>query len=116
MRIRFTEDCIYETGGPGVGPKFEKGLVLDAADVGKVLGQDVPDGYPEAFLQRWLQRNVAVEVDGRAKVDAAAVEAVAESAPEPDPAPEAKAPPKPVPASAVSQSLGTAKHGRPTKT
>lgn len=67
MRIRFLSDQIYEQGGPGKGPRFPAGHVLDADGVQEALGlKDEPTReWSEAFLNRWLQRGVAVEVDGR---------------------------------------------------
>lgn len=70
MRIRFLSDQIYENGGAGNGPRFAKGQVLDESGVKKALGlADEPtDEFKRAFLHRWLQRGVAEETDGRAKV------------------------------------------------
>lgn len=67
MRIRFLRDEIYEQGGPGKGPKFAAGFVLDAADIQTVLGleQAPSDEWTEAFMRRWIQRKAAEEVDGR---------------------------------------------------
>lgn len=114
MRIRFLSDQVYEMAGPGKGPRFPKGLILDAADVGKALGMDEVSGaYCEAFLSRWLQRGVAEEVDGRSRPDPQAIEAVAETVPE-EPAAEPKEPITPVSEAEVRQPLGTAKRGRPT--
>lgn len=100
MRIRFNSDQIYENGGVGKGPRFPKGYVLDATGVQAALGLAEPptDEWAEGFLHRWVQRGVADEVDGRAPVT--------EAAPEPAPAP---------PTPPVSQPLGTAKRGEPTK-
>lgn len=94
-RIRFLSDQVYDTGGPGKGPRFAAGFVLDEKDVGKVLGIEADDEFSAAFLNRWVRRNVAVFIDTPAD-DPAKVEAVA---------------PAPV---AVAQPLGTAGRGRPT--
>lgn len=123
MRIRFTKDSIYETGGPGVGPKFAKGFVLDSADVAAALGMaEASAAYSEAFLSRWVQRNVAEEVDRRAHTDAErkAADPQPESKPapaskEPEPQPEPIKGAHPVPRAAVQQPLGTAKRGELTK-
>lgn len=65
-RIRFLSDQIFETDGPGKGPKFAAGFVLDETDVAKHLGMAaMPEGYAEGFLNRWLQRGVAEPIDGR---------------------------------------------------
>lgn len=64
MRIRFLSNQVYETGGPGIGPRFAKGFVLDGADVEAVLDlkkKPEPD-WVEGFLGRWTQRGVAEEV------------------------------------------------------
>lgn len=65
MRIRFLSDQIYETGGPGKGPRFAKGDVLDASAVGAALGlaDDPTPEWSEGFLTRWIQRGVAVHDD-----------------------------------------------------
>lgn len=47
-RIRFTQDAIYETEGYQKGPRFEEGSVHD---------------FEDDFANRWLRRNVAVEVE-----------------------------------------------------
>ena len=57
--IRFTSAQIFESGGIGKGPTFEKGSTLAVDEVAKALGQDVDDDYAEAFLHRWVQRGVA---------------------------------------------------------
>lgn len=65
MRIRFLSDQIYETEGPGKGPMFAKGLVLAEDDVVKALQlkkEPTPE-WVEGFLNRWLQRGVAVDHD-----------------------------------------------------
>jgi hypothetical protein len=64
MRIRFLSDQIYENGGPGKGPKFPKGLVLDGADVAKALDlkKEPTADWVESFLGRWTQRGLAEEV------------------------------------------------------
>jgi hypothetical protein len=72
MRIRFLSEQIYDTGGPGKGPRFPEGFVLDEADVGKVLKAEVSPENAKAFLNRWLQRRVADQVD--ADVDASKLE------------------------------------------
>lgn len=63
MRIRFLSDQVYETGGPGQGPRFAKGYILDEAGITAALGltQDPTPAWAEAFLNRWLQRGVAVD-------------------------------------------------------
>lgn len=63
MRIRFLSDQIYESGGPGKGPVFAKDSILDEADVGRALGMDEQPSpeWSKAFLNRWVQRGVAVD-------------------------------------------------------
>lgn len=76
MKIRFLTDQVFERDGPGRGPRFAANSVLAETDVGAALGMDnVPKGYAEAWLRRWLQRGVAVEV--------AETKAVAEAKPAP---------------------------------
>jgi hypothetical protein len=61
MKIRFLIDQVYETGGPGVGPKFSAGEYLSSDEVGEKLGvADPSPDFVEAFLNRWVQRNLAV--------------------------------------------------------
>lgn len=45
MRIRFTKDAIYETEGPGRGPRFAAGEVHDLR---------------EDLAHRWINRGLAV--------------------------------------------------------
>lgn len=101
MRIRFLEDQVYERDGPGKGPKFAKDFVLDAADVQKAIGLDEKPSpeWVEGFLNRWVQRNKAVVVDGRSPPTAPeAVEVETGAAPV-----------------KVQEPFGTAKHGGPVK-
>ena len=86
MRIRFLRDEIYEQGGPGKGPKFAAGFVLDAADVQKVLGlSEAPtDEWTESFLKRWVQRRAAEVVDGRTPASEPVEAAANVDAPLPD--------------------------------
>lgn len=74
MRIRFLSKQIYENGGPGKGPLFPAGYVLDAAGVKDALGlaDDPSADWALGFLHRWLQRGVAVIDDG-ATIDPPAV-------------------------------------------
>ena len=67
MRIRFLSDQVYEQGGPGKGPRFPTGFVLDGDGVQYALGfsERPSDDFISAFLHRWVQRGVAEEVDGR---------------------------------------------------
>lgn len=97
-RIRFLSDQIFETGGPGKGPKFPKGFVLDKSDVGKALGTEVTEEYATGFLGRWVNRDVAEYVRSDAKVSDL-VDVVDES---PDVPP-------------ISRPFGTAKHGAPVR-
>lgn len=94
MRIRFLSTQIFETLGPGKGPRFEDGSTLDETEVGAKLGIEPAPGYPQNFLQRWIDRGVAVEV----------VDEPAAVPPEDEPEP-----------AVVQQPLGMAKRGRPTK-
>ncbi len=80
-RIRFLTQQVYETKGPGRGPTFAAGSELDAAGVGAALGREVAPEWAEAFLHRWVQRGVAVEI-GAAGAEEAHEEAGAEEAPE----------------------------------
>lgn len=86
MRIRFLKDQIYETGGPGKGPRFETGFVLDGEAVQQVLGlaERPSDEFIEAFLRRWLQRKVADVVDGRTPASDPVETAANTDAPLPD--------------------------------
>jgi hypothetical protein len=65
---------VFDTGGPGKGPRFAEDLVLDEADVGAYLGSPVTQGYAQGFLDRWVRRGVAEYVDARTPI----------SRPEPD--------------------------------
>jgi|GEM_PF-6337340 len=69
MRIRFLSDQIYETGGPGKGPSFAAGSTLDEAGVAMALGlrSEPSPQWIEGFLNRWLQRGVAVDADAFAE-------------------------------------------------
>jgi hypothetical protein len=98
-RIRFLSEQIFETGGPGKGPKFPEGFVLAASDVGKVLGASVSAEYADGFLGRWVNRGVAEYVRGDAKVSPVADVGV-------DPG---------TPPVVVSKPFGTARHGAPVR-
>lgn len=63
-KIRFLSDQVYDTGAPGKGPAFAAGSTLSIGDVGAKLGVEVSDEYAAGFLQRWVNRNVAVFDDG----------------------------------------------------
>lgn len=54
MRIKFTEDALYETEGYNKGHTFKKGEVHDFTDR--------PD-----FAQRWISRGKAVAIDDVSK-------------------------------------------------
>lgn len=86
MRIRFLVDQVYETGGPGKGPRFPAGHVLDAGGVQGALGLAQPPTaeWSARFLHRWVQRGVAVEVDGRSPESDLAVVATNPGAPLPE--------------------------------
>lgn len=59
-RIKFASDQVYETGGPGLGPKFSAGQVVDGAAVARILGMEKADeAFIAAWLQRWVSRGVA---------------------------------------------------------
>ena len=60
MRIQFLSDQVYDTGAPGRGPRFAEGQVVDIAEVEGILGQPVTPDFARGFLQRWLNRGVAV--------------------------------------------------------
>lgn len=64
MRIRFLSTQIYESA-PGKGPTFEAGSILASDEVREKLGlQYQPtDEWLQAFMNRWLQRGVAVDAD-----------------------------------------------------
>jgi hypothetical protein len=65
MRIRFLSDQVYESAGPNKGPTFTKGEVLEPGDVTKKLGlakEPTPE-WIDGFMNRWLQRKVAVDHD-----------------------------------------------------
>jgi hypothetical protein len=48
MKIKFTENALYETDGYRKGHTFKAGEVHD---------------FPDHFAQRWIRRGAAVEVD-----------------------------------------------------
>jgi len=91
MRIRMHSDQVYETEGPGKGPRLSAGQIIAAKDVCKIVGTDVTEDYAKAWLGRWVQRGVAEDMDAQ----------------EEKPASE--------PVAAVRQPLGTAMRGRATK-
>ena len=66
MKIRFLSEQVFERDGPGKGPRFPAGSVLDARDVGDALSRDVSREYATSFLERWVRRGVAEYVDDRA--------------------------------------------------
>jgi hypothetical protein len=70
MRIRFLSDQVYDTGGPGQGPRFPAGFVLDESGVPGALGlSKAPSpAWTAGFMHRWLNRKVAEVVDGRTPV------------------------------------------------
>lgn len=47
MRVRFLKDAVYETEGPGKGPRFDAGSEHDMR---------------EDLARRWVNRGLAVEV------------------------------------------------------
>lgn len=65
MRIRFLSDEVYQSGSPDKWPRFAKGEVLDEAGIVEKLGlkADPGDDWKASFLNRWLQRGVAVDHD-----------------------------------------------------
>lgn len=67
MRIRFLSTQIYERS-PGKGPSFAEGSVLESAAVQEVLGltEKPTDEWVDGFMNRWLQRGVAVDVTDEA--------------------------------------------------
>lgn len=68
MRIKFLSDQVYDTGAPGQGPRFKTGQVVAASDVAKILGMtEAGEAYVEAWLRRWVSRNVAVYVTAAAE-------------------------------------------------
>lgn len=96
MRIRFLSTQVFETLGPGKGPKFDEGSILDESEVGAKLGIEPAPGYPQNFLQRWIDRGLAVEV----------LEEPPAALLDPEDEPEQID---------VRQPLGAAKRGRPTR-
>jgi hypothetical protein len=80
MRIRFLTTQIYESA-PGKGPTFEAGSILASDEVREKLGlqQEPTEEWLQAFMNRWLQRGVAVDADA---------EDNAEVGPDDTPAPE----------------------------
>jgi hypothetical protein len=67
-RIRFKVTRTYDTGGPGQGPKFPQGYVLDESGVSRAVGFEVDATYAQNFLERWVRRGAAEYVDGRTPV------------------------------------------------
>jgi len=86
MRIRFLSEQVYEQGGPSKGPRFPKDFVLDANGIKEALGmdEDPSDEWKKAFLNRWTQRRVAVEVDDRTPASDANLAVANAGAPLPD--------------------------------
>ena len=78
MRIKFLRDELYENAGRHKGVWFREGQVLDARGVQRALGlAEVPEPpWSAAFLQRWVTRGTAEEVDGRTPLTPAGLEAV----------------------------------------
>lgn len=72
MRIRFLSEQVYEQGGPGNGPRFPAGFVLDESGVQEALGLAAPPtaDWTKGFLNRWVQRQVAEVVDDKTPVGA----------------------------------------------
>lgn len=62
MRIEFLSDQQYETGGPGKGPTFATGQILDRDDIVSMSDGKATVEWAEAFLNRWVQRGVARSV------------------------------------------------------
>lgn len=75
MRIRFLKDAVYETEGPGRGPRFEAGSVHEMR---------------EDLARRWIHRQLAEEVT-------AAPRPTRPSRPPRPPAPQPAAEPTPAP-------------------
>ena len=74
-RIKFLSDQVYDTGGPGQGPKFKAGQTVASGEVAKLLDMaDAPDAFVEAWLQRWVSRGVAEFVTATPKAKATAAE------------------------------------------
>lgn len=77
MRVRFTQDTIFETEGFRKGPRFEAGSAHDFAD---------------DFAQKWINRGVAERVEDepvrprRAPPPPAPPPPTADTAPPPPPA------------------------------
>lgn len=63
MRIEFLSDQQYESGGPGKGPTFQKGQILDADTIVSASDGEVTMDWAQSFLNRWVQRCVARLVD-----------------------------------------------------
>lgn len=65
MRIRFLSDEVYQSGAPDKWPRFAKGEVIDEAGIAAKLGlkAEPSDEWKASFLNRWLQRGVAVDHD-----------------------------------------------------
>lgn len=100
MRIRFSSEQVYETGGPGKGPRFPSGFVLDIHAVPEILNDAaMSKENAAAFLRRWVNRGVAEAVGN----DVAAW----------DPSQVNHAPG--VSATQVVRPFGTERHGRPAE-
>jgi hypothetical protein len=117
MRIRFLSDQIYETAGPGKGPKLAAGTEVDLVDVGDVIGRPVAPEFAASWLQRWLQRGVAELVDGShaAPVSEGAAPGDGAGEGEDEGAGEGEDAVGIVDPATIVQPLGTAKRGRPTR-
>lgn len=87
-RIKFVSDQVYDTGGPGQGPKFDAGQIVDGSSVAKLLGMKKADeAFVAAWLQRWVSRGVADYVADTPKAAIVAPPASAAPPPTSDPAP-----------------------------
>lgn len=79
-KIRFLRDQVYETGGPGKGPRFPAGTTLTLSGVAKAIGSEVTKEWAEGFLQRWIKRGAAEDVSNESAADRKAAEEAAETA------------------------------------
>lgn len=70
MRIRFLSEQVYQSGAADKWPHFDKGEVIDEAGIVAKLGlkSEPSDDWKASFLNRWLQRGVAVD-DEAVRVD-----------------------------------------------
>jgi hypothetical protein len=76
MRVKFTEDFLYESEGRGKGPSFKSGDVKE---------------FRDDIAQRFINRGVAVQFNGKAEAPAPAAKTTEKPPEKPPAAPTAPA-------------------------